>query len=70
MRLDTHRTVSVSSGVMIDRAETDRPPPPWPSALACAAVAAWVDLGSIQRLQHADSLLYPMISRWGWTPFS
>jgi len=55
---------------MIDRAETDRPPPPWPSALACAAVAAWVDLGSIQRLQHADSLLYPMISRWGWTPFS
>ena len=52
-----------------DPPEADRPPPLWPPALACAAVALWVDLGSIQRLQHADSLLYAMISRWGWTPF-
>ncbi|MBX6313198.1 MAG: hypothetical protein IRY99_09830 [Isosphaeraceae bacterium] len=44
-------------------------PPLWPSLLACAVVAAWIDFGTIHRLHHADSLLYPLISLWHWTPF-
>jgi hypothetical protein len=53
----------------VNQEKVSGPPPLWPSLLICAVVAAWVDLGTIQRLQHADSLMYPMISLWHWTPF-
>jgi hypothetical protein len=41
----------------------------WSSLLLCAVAAAWVDLGTIHRLHHSDSLIYALISLWQWTPF-
>ena len=52
-------------------AESQRPPcpPVWPCLLACAALAAWIDFGSLHRSQHADSLLPALVSLYRWTPF-
>ena len=55
--------------VQVDDDRVSRPPPLWPSLVICAVVAIWVDLGTIHRQQHSDSLLYPLISLWCWTPF-
>ena len=41
----------------------------WPWLLVCAALAVWIDLGSLHRCQHADSLLPVPISLYRWTPF-
>ena len=44
-------------------------PPLWPCLLACAALAVWIDFGSLHRMQHADSLLSTFISLYRWMPF-
>ena len=41
----------------------------WPSLIACAAAALWVDFGTIHREHHGDSLLHVLISLYRWTPF-
>jgi hypothetical protein len=41
----------------------------WLPLAVCAAAAVCIDLGSIHRLHSADSLLYPLISLWRWTPY-
>ncbi len=52
-------------------AEKKREPCPalWPLLLLCAALAAWIDFGSLHRRHHADSLLPALISLYRWTPF-
>src|SRR5262249_22276397 len=37
--------------------------------LLCAGAALWVDLGTLHRLQHGDSLLPVLVSLQRWTPF-
>src|SRR4051812_27030057 len=37
--------------------------------LLCAAAALWIDLGTLHRLQHGDSLLPVLVSLQRWTPF-
>jgi hypothetical protein len=49
--------------------QTPGAPPLWPCLLVCAVAALCVDLGAIHRLHTADSLLYPLISLWRWTPY-
>jgi len=44
-------------------------PPLWPCLLACAALALWIDFGSLHQTQHADSLLPTFISLYRWMPF-
>jgi hypothetical protein len=44
-------------------------PPLWPYLLSCAAAALWVDLGTIHRDQHSDSILNVLVSLYSWTPF-
>ena len=53
------------------QAEPQRPPcpPVWPCLLVCAALAAWIDFGSLHRSQHADSLLPALVSLYRWMPF-
>ncbi len=41
----------------------------WPFLVACAAVALWVDFGTLHRDQHSDSILNVLISLYRWTPF-
>jgi len=38
-------------------------------AVVTAAIAAWIGLGSLHDLQHADSLLTVLVSTQRWTPF-
>ena len=37
--------------------------------IVVSALAAWIGLGSLHDLQHADSLLTVLISTQRWTPF-
>jgi hypothetical protein len=37
--------------------------------LLCAGAALWIDLGTLHRLQHGDSLLPVLVSLQRWTPF-
>jgi hypothetical protein len=41
----------------------------WPTLLICAVAALWIDLGSLHRGQHADSLIPVLVSLQRWTPF-
>jgi hypothetical protein len=49
--------------------EGRRLPALWPYLLVCAAAALWIDLGSLHRSQHSDSLLPALISLYRWMPF-
>ena len=51
------------------RMEPSRIPPPWPSLVVCAVVAVMIDLGTLHRGQHADSLICMQMSLYHWTPF-
>jgi hypothetical protein len=44
-------------------------PPIWTSLMICAAGALWIDLGSLHRGHHADSLIPVLVSLQRWTPF-
>ncbi len=47
-----------------------RPVPPlWPFLLVCAAVAVWIDFGTLHRGQHSDSLVANLMSLYRWTPY-
>jgi hypothetical protein len=50
-------------------ADNRRPPALWPFLLLSAAVAVWIDLGTVHRSQYADSLLPVQISLQKWTPY-
>jgi hypothetical protein len=41
----------------------------WPTLVACAIAAAWIDLGGIQSLQYGDSVVPSLVSLLHWTPF-
>ena len=41
----------------------------WPSLIVCALVAVLIDLGTLHRGQHADSLICVQMSLYRWTPF-
>ena len=40
-----------------------------PYLLICAGAAAWIDLGSLHRLHHSDSMIPVLVSLQAWTPF-
>jgi hypothetical protein len=50
-----------------------RPPAQCPGIgiylLLCALAALWIDLGTLHRLQHSDSLLPVLVSLQRWTPY-
>lgn len=41
----------------------------WFALVWCGVAAVWIDLGTLHRLHHGDSLLPILISLYGWTPF-
>lgn len=45
------------------------PAPLWPYLLLCAATALWIDLGTIHRQHHADSIVPILTSLYHWTPY-
>ncbi len=47
-----------------------RLPPLWPFLLICAAVSVWIDLGTLHRGEHADTLLVALNSLYRWTPYA
>ncbi len=46
-----------------------RVPPLWPFLLLCGVTAIVIDLGSIHRHHHGDSLVPVLVSLYRWTPF-
>lgn len=44
-------------------------PPLWPSLVVCTLVAILIDLGTLHRGQHADTLICVQMSLYRWTPF-
>src|SRR5258708_22759825 len=53
---------------MVDE-EQKQAPRLWPYLLISAGVAAWIDLGSLHRGQHADALIPVLVSLQRWTPY-
>jgi hypothetical protein len=47
----------------------DQTPPLWPFLLLCLGAAVCIDLGTLHREEHADSLINILMSLYAWTPF-